>query len=117
METATYVQEGGTMTSITDKLSELDEYLENAKGIAWDTCHKIYIMMDDQEVEQMRDYDYDPLITSEEMTPAEMLSTVLQWYNDSCELRLIDVTSTGKDGTEFYTLMAQFEDEDEEEEE
>jgi hypothetical protein len=103
------------MTSITDKLDELDEYLENAKGIAWDTCHKIYILMDDQEVAQMRDYDYDPLITSDEMTPAQMLSTVLDWYGQSCELRFIDVTSTGKDGTEFYTLMGQFEDEEEEE--
>ena len=103
------------MTSITDKLDELDEYLENAKGIAWDTCHKVYILMDDQEVAQMRDYDYDPLITSDEMTPAQMLSTVLDWYGQSCGLRFIDVTSTGKDGTEFYTLMGQFEDYEEEE--
>jgi hypothetical protein len=105
------------MTSITDKLWDIEEYLEEAKGIAWDTCHKIYILMDDQEVAQMRSYDYDPLITSDEMTPAQMLSTVLEWYNDSCGLRFIDVTSTGKDGTEFYTLMGQFEDEEEEDDE
>jgi hypothetical protein len=101
------------MSSITDKLDELTDYLDEAKGIAWDNCHKVYILMDDQEVEQMRDYEYAPLITSEEMTPAEMLGTVLKWYNDSCGLRFIEATSTGKDGTEFYTLMGQFEDEDE----
>jgi len=105
------------MTSITEKLGELDEYLEEAKGIAWDTCHKVYILMDDQEVEQMRSYDYDPLITSDEMTPAEMLSTVLDWYGQSCGLRFIDVTKTGENGTEFYTLMGQFEDDEEEDDE
>jgi hypothetical protein len=104
------------MSSITnDKFDELKEYLENAKGIAWDTCHKIYILMDDQEVAQMRDYEYDPLITSDEMTPAQMLSTVLHWYEDSCGLRFINVTSTTDTGTEFYDLVPQFfEDEDEE---
>jgi hypothetical protein len=51
------------------------------------------------------------------MTPAEMLGTVLKWYNDSCGLRFIEATSTGDYGTEFYTLMGQFEDYEEEEEE
>ncbi len=104
------------MSSIVEKLSELDEYLEEAKGIAWDNCHKIYIMTDNQEVEQMRKYGYDPLITSDEMTPAEMLGTVLKWYNDSCGLKFIDITSTTDTGTEFYALVPQFfADEDEEE--
>jgi hypothetical protein len=41
----------------------------------------------------------------------------LDWYGQSCGLRFIDVTSTGKDGTEFYTLMGQFDDEEEEDDE
>jgi hypothetical protein len=105
-----------TMSSVMDKLDELDDIISEAKGIAWDNCHKVYIMMDDQEVAQMRKYEYDPLITSDEMTPAEMLGTVLKWYNDSCGLRFINVTSTTDTGTEFYDLVPQFfEDEDEEE--
>ena len=103
------------MPSITDKLGELHEVLSDAKGIAWDTCHKIYIMMDDQEVSQMRDYEYDPLLTSADTTPEQMLTEVLRWYNDSCSLRFIDVTSTGENGTEFYSLMGQFEDEEDDE--
>jgi hypothetical protein len=103
------------MPSITDKLGELHEVLSDAKGIAWDTCHKIYIMMDDQEVSQMRDYEYDPLLTSADTTPEQMLAEVLRWYNDSCSLRFIDVTSTGENGTEFYSLMGQFEDEEDDE--
>jgi len=103
------------MPSITDKLGELHEVLSDAKGIAWDTCHKIYIMMDDQEVSQMRDYEYDPLLTSADTTPEQMLAEMLRWYNDSCSLRFIDVTSTGENGTEFYSLMGQFEDEEDDE--
>jgi hypothetical protein len=103
------------MPSITDKLGELHEVLSDAKGIAWDNCHKIYIMMDDQEVSQMRDYEYDPLLTSADTTPEQMLAEVLRWYNDSCSLRFIDVTSTGENGTEFYSLMGQFEDEEDDE--
>ena len=103
------------MPSITDKLGELHEVLSNAKGIAWDNCHKIYIMMDDQEVAQMRDYKYDPLLTSADTTPEQMLAEMLRWYNDSCSLRFIDVTSTGENGTEFYSLMGQFEDEEDDE--
>lgn len=105
------------MSSVMDKLGELDELLSEAKGIAWDNCHKVYILMDDQEVEQMRRYEYDPLITSDQMTPAQMLGTVLKWYNDSCGLRFIEATSTGESGTEFYSVMGQFEDEEEEDDE
>jgi len=39
------------------------ERVVDAKAIAWDTCHKIYVLMDDEQVELMRGYEYDPLIT------------------------------------------------------
>jgi hypothetical protein len=74
----------------------LTQSLRSAKAIAWDTCHKIYLLMDDEQVELMRGYKYDPLITSEEMTPAEMLETVQGWYKDSCELRFISAVTTNK---------------------
>jgi len=96
------------MPSIVDKFSEIEEYLSEAKGIAWDGCHKIYILMDDQEVAKMREYEYDPLFTSDEKTPAEMFVSVLRWYRESCSLRFIQVTSTTEEGTDFYALIPQF---------
>ncbi len=102
-------------TTMTDHWASVEEAVKTARLIAWDTCHKIYIMMDDQEVSQMRDYEYDPLLTSADTTPEQMLTEVLRWYNDSCSLRFIDVTSTGENGTEFYSLMGQFEDEEDDE--
>ena len=96
------------MPSVIDKLPEIDEWLKTAEGIAWDTCHKIYILMDRQEVNQMRGYGYDPLITSDEMTPEEMLGKVLGWYRESCGLRFISVTKTADTGdTEFYDVVPQ----------
>lgn len=106
------------MPSIIDKLDELQEVLSDAQGIAWDTCHKIYIMMDDQEVAQMRDYEYDPLLTSADTTPEQMLTEVLRWYDESCGLRFISITSTGEDGdTEYEDFVPQFFEDEEEEDE
>jgi hypothetical protein len=79
---------------------ELEEHLRDAKGIAWDTCHKIYILMDDAQVEKMRGYGYgdsndpDSLITAEQMTPEKMFDVVNRWYDDSCELRFIEAVTT-----------------------
>ena len=104
------------MPSIVDKEDELQELLAEAKGIAWDTCHKIYIMMDDQEVAQMRGYGYDPLLTSADTTPEEMVDLVWRWYEDSCSLKFINVTRTGENGLpEFDDLVPQFFEEDEDE--
>ena len=105
------------MSNLISNLHKIEGFLDEAKGIAWDTCHKVYILMDDQEVEQSRKYGYDPLITSDEMTPAQMLGTVLKWYRDSCELRFISATRTTDTGTEFFDVVPQFFEEDEDEDE
>jgi hypothetical protein len=55
-----------------NNLELVRERVSEAKAIAWDTCHKIYLLMDDEQVELMRGYEYDPLITKEEMTSEEM---------------------------------------------
>ena len=75
-------------------LELIEERVSEAKAIAWDTCHKIYLLMDDEQVELMRGYEYDPLITKEEMTSEEMLSTLEKWYEDSCGLRFVEAVST-----------------------
>ena len=85
-----------------------------AKGIAWDTCHKIYILMDDAEMALMREYEYDPLISSDQMGLDEMTATVVSWYEESCGLRFISAVSTNKDDPNagFESIIGQFEDED-----
>lgn len=99
--------------------SLVEERVGEAKAIAWDTCHKIYLLMDDEQVETMRGYGYDPLITNKEMTPPQMLATLVKWYANSCGLRFIDAVSTNHENPNagFETLIGQGEDEDEEDEE
>ena len=92
------------------------ERISKAEGIAWDTCHKIYILMDSEQVELMRSYGYDPLITNEELNPDDMFGLVQEWYEDSCSLRFIQAVSTNHidPNAGFESLVSQFEDQDEE---
>lgn len=98
------------------------ERIADAKAIAWDTCHKIYVLMDDQEVAKMREYGYgdendpDSLITKDEMNSKEMFEVVKKWFEQSCSLRFINAVSSVPEGTDpnegFETLIGQFEEED-----
>ena len=87
----------------------VEEYIQDAKGIAWDTCHKIYILMDDEQLVLMREYGYDNLITHEQADDNEMLATVKNWFEASCGLRFVQAVSTtypdSNDG--FTDLIAQ----------
>jgi hypothetical protein len=96
-----------TLTEVFDTL--VKERVSEAKAIAFDTCHKIYLLMDNEQVELMRTYGYDPLITKEDATPEEMLATLQEWYEDSCGLRFIDAVSTNHENPNagFETLIGQ----------
>jgi hypothetical protein len=87
------------------------EKMEDAKAIAFDTCHKIYVLMDDAQVQLMREYEYDPIITKDEMSAGEMFETLKHWYSESCGLKFISAVSTvaeGEDPNEgFETLIEQ----------
>jgi hypothetical protein len=86
--------------------------LSEAEAIAWDNCHKIYILMDTEQVDLMRGYGYDPIITNEEMNPDDMLNEVKKWYENSCSLRFIQAVSTNDidPNLGFESLVSQFED-------
>jgi hypothetical protein len=96
------------MALTTEERKELHEKIDNCKGIAFDTCHKIYILMDGQEVEKMKGYGYEALVKAEHSTPSIMYSTVLNWYKNSCGLEFIDATYTLDSGeTDFSTIAGQ----------
>mgnify|MGYP003644551223 FL=1 len=101
------------MTIRTEERAELREYLATAAGIAWDTCHKIYVLMDEEQVEQMRVLGYgnwedpDSLMTSSELTPRQMSATISKWFKDSCVLRFINAVATTPDGEDFFSIVPQ----------
>jgi hypothetical protein len=96
----------------------VQDRVNDAKAIAWDTCHKIYLAMDDTEVQKLREYEYDPLITNSEMSKDEMFETLKKWFEESCPLRFIEAVSTMPEGEDpnlgFETLIGQFDSDDEE---
>lgn len=91
------------MTIRTEERAELRQYLASAKAIAWDNCHKIYVLMDNEQVALMRSYGYgdendpDSLITSEQLNPKKMSARISRWFNDSCGLRFVYAVSTNKE--------------------
>lgn len=93
----------------------VEERLDDAKAIAWDTCHKIYVLMDDAQVAQTRGYGYGDeegsFFTKAEKSPSEMLTIVKKWFDESCGLRFIDAVSTNLEDPNagFETLIGQFE--------
>jgi hypothetical protein len=90
--------------------------ISEAEAIAWDNCHKIYLLMDSEQVNLMRGYGYDPIITNEEMNPDEMMALVQEWYENSCSLRFIQAVSTNhiNPNAGFESLISQFDDYEEE---
>lgn len=86
----------------------------DAKGIAWDTCHKIYVLMDDEQMALMKEYEYDPLISADTMSKDELLETVQGWYDESCGLRFISAVTTHPSDPNlgFVDLVAQGEDDE-----
>ena len=92
----------------------VEDCLDDAKAIAWDTCHKIYLLMDDEQVVAMRGYGYgdandpDSLITKEQMSASEMFTTIKRWFDESCSLRFVNAVATmpeGQDPNLGYTTL------------
>jgi hypothetical protein len=88
-----------------DAWRNVSDAVDKCAGIAWDTCHKIYILMDDKQMVKMKDYGYDPLIAAGEISRSQMLETVRYWYKESCMLRFVDSVKTKKDGTEKWKSL------------
>jgi hypothetical protein len=70
--------------------------------------------MDDEQMALMKEYEYDPLISADEMSADEMLETLKKWYDESCGLRFISAVRTDLDDPNagFTNLISQFEEED-----
>jgi hypothetical protein len=100
--------------TLTNYWNDVEEAVKDARLIAWDTCHKIFLAMDEQEADWFRD-NYETVTG----TPSELLATLRKWYEASCPLRFIfSVTRNEEDPNAGYTsLIPQSADQEEEEEE
>jgi hypothetical protein len=95
---------------------KVETALETAKGIAFDTCHKIYVLMDEDQVELMRKYEYDEIRSIADISKESMLELLKDWYASSCSLRFIHsvrTTSPDDEDSGYDDLISQFEEIDE----
>ena len=93
---------------------ETEIAVQDAKAIAFDGCHKIYVLMDDAQVEKMRGYGYGDdegsfLITIDQVRKVEMLDILKNWYAGSCSLKFINSVATvdGDPNEGFEDLIPQ----------
>ncbi len=110
-------------TKFEDVWEDISYEMPNAKAIAFDGCHKIYVLMDNEQVHLMAGYGYGAdgdgshLITSASMNADEMLFVLQGWFNsESCPLRFIHQVSSVAEGVDpnegFHNLIPQgYEDE------
>ena len=102
-----------------DYWDDVEMAVQFAQGIAFDTCHKIYVLMDNKQVDLMVEYGYDEIRTRNQMRPAEMFETLKKWYAESCALKFIQgVHSVGENEDEndgYTTLIPQGAEQEEDE--
>lgn len=101
----------------TDDL--LKAALRHAKGIAYEGCHKIYVLLDDGQFAQQKLYGYGDGSDDSQLVALRSnldrdraFATVKQWYEDSCALRFISTIKTvpGDPNDGFDHVIEQFED-------
>ena len=87
---------------------------KKAKAIVWDGCHKIYLAMDDKQVDLFRSYGYgvdddDSVLITKTSTPGEMLTILRRWYEVSCFLKFVSAVYTDEDDPNagFVNLIPQ----------
>lgn len=102
--------------------ADVEKAIPKSKAIAFDGCHKIYLLLDDEQVALSRSYGYgDEGSFQHEMSEfpdsAAVLARLHKWFDESCGLRFINSISTNKadPNAGFTGLIEQFELEDEEE--
>jgi hypothetical protein len=100
--------------TLTNYWNDVEEAVKDARLIAWDTCHKIFLAMDEQEADWFRESHYETATG----TPDELLAILRKWYEASCPLRFIfSVTRNEQDpNAEYILLIPQGANQDEENE-
>lgn len=101
--------------------AQVEAALPEAKSIAFDGCHKIYVLMDDEQTAQMEEWGYGKdddgsfLVKRTEIEDNEtLLNTLRDWWSESCMLRFISAVRTvkGDPNKGFTDLISQTEDEE-----
>ena len=93
------------MSIPTEWLGPVEEAVRNSVLLAWDGCHKIYVVMDEHSARWFS-HEYRNTAQGDFDT---MMNTLHDWWDESCELRFIQSMSNGgNDCDDFDDLIPQF---------
>lgn len=92
--------------------------VDRARGIAFDGCHKIYVLMDDEQMDEQKRLGYGDgtdasvLVPRAYGTPTGLMVVLREWFSRSCGLRFIQSIETNRTDPNagFTDLIAQCED-------
>lgn len=84
---------------------EIEAVLPSVDAIAWDGCHKIYLLMNKQQTYYMQDYPM--LLRAEHASVEGLMLTIQEWYDDSCPLVFIQGCDGPMEETEFVSYIPQ----------
>lgn len=82
------------------------KFVEVAHSIAFDGCHKIYILMDEEQTNKMVEYDYQPVRT-DQFSDLLLVKMIEEWWSQSCPLVFIQAVRSGPEGDEFFDVVSQ----------
>lgn len=99
--------------------AKVEGALIGAHSVAFDGCHKVYVLMDEQQTDLMRGYGYGDqsadggggphLVIVGQYGRDKALELLREWYEDSCSLRFIQAVRTvdGDPNEGFVNLIEQ----------
>jgi len=92
------------MSIPTEWLGPVEEAVSNGVLVAWDGCHKMYVVMDEHSARWFR-HEYRNTACS---TAEDMMNTLHDWWDESCELRFItSVGNIDREGEYYDDLIPQ----------
>lgn len=94
----------------TQYVDRIRSFAELADSIAC-SGHKIYMLLDKEQTEEMRGLGFYEIHTSEEMDSEQMATTVARWFDAADSLRFVNavMSTPGHEPEKYANVIAQFE--------
>ena len=97
--------------TLYDLFEPVMDAVMDARLIAFDGCHKIYLAMDDEQADWFRENYNGTSCTDRTFTgtPKEMMRTLRTWWDESCSLKFINAVTTNHENPNagFVSLISQ----------
>lgn len=77
------------MPTTYDRWSDVRDALDEAEAVCFDGCHKIYVLLDQQQVDEFTSFGYEP-VPVEPDNRDEVLELLKRWYDQSCFLKFVN---------------------------